>query len=278
MSEIRQLRAVHLILDFEPISRVFQEIGHAIKAGDPWINRIDVSRPDFLARENLPPVRLPVQQIPPPFIIPLQQVPLEAPVATEEEIASSWLSLEEEIDQFRFVEDVGLSEKPVDISDSETESVNLSSVHPKQLIITQVDLEFEEEEEQMDQKKWLGLKGLLASRNKEGSSKEAPKTQPPVIPPPTNLDLLAMPNLKKRPDHGLEEGEVAPRKENKQQKMAKDPRDKRGPSVDSRDEAEVRQPQRTWALRLELEGAAIPYDASIWDAPRGHANYLAQAL
>ena len=88
-----------------------------------------------------------------------------------------------------------------------------------------------------------------------------------------------MPNLKKRrPDHELEEGEVAPRKENKQQNMAKDPRDKRGPSVDSRDEAEVRQPQRTWALRLELEGAAIPYDASIWDAPRGHANYLAQAL
>ena len=52
-----------------------------------------------------------------------------------------------------------------------------------------------------------------------------------------------MPNLKKRrPDHELEEGEVAPRKENKQQKMAKDPRDKRGPSVDSRDEAEVRWP------------------------------------
>ena len=137
------MRAIHLILNFEPISRVFQEIGHAIRAGDPWINRIDVSKPDFLAREDLPPVRLPVQQIPPPFIIPLQQVPLEAPVATEEEIASSRLSL----DQFRFVEDVGPSEKPIDILDSETKSVNLSSVHPKQLIITRVDLEFEEEEE-----------------------------------------------------------------------------------------------------------------------------------
>ena len=101
----------------------------------------------------------------------------------------------------------------------------------------------------MDQKKWPGLKGLLASRNKRGSSKEAPKTQPPVIPhspPPTDLGLLAMPNLKKRrPDHELEEGEVAPRKANKQQKMAKDPRNKRGPSVDSRDKAEVHQPQRT---------------------------------
>ena len=75
VSEDRQLQAVHLILDFEPISRVFQEIGHAIRAGDPRINRIDVFKPDFLAREDLPPVRLPVQQIPPPLIIPLQQSP-----------------------------------------------------------------------------------------------------------------------------------------------------------------------------------------------------------
>ena len=35
VSEDRQLRAVHLILDFKPISKVFQEIGHAIRAGDP---------------------------------------------------------------------------------------------------------------------------------------------------------------------------------------------------------------------------------------------------
>ena len=111
MSEDRQLRAVPLILDIEPISRVFQEIGHAIRAGDSRINRIDISKPDFLARKDLPPVRLPVQQIPHPLIIPLQQAPLEAPVAAEEEIASSRLSLEEEIDQFHFMEDVGPSEK-----------------------------------------------------------------------------------------------------------------------------------------------------------------------
>ena len=69
------------------------------------------------------------------------------PVATEEEIASSRLSLEEEIDQFCFVEDVGSSKKPVDISYSEIEFVNLSSVHPKQLIINRVDSESKEEEE-----------------------------------------------------------------------------------------------------------------------------------
>ena len=71
------MQAVHLILDFEPISRVFQEIGHAIRAEDPRINRIDVFKPDFLAREDLPPVRLPIQQIPHLLIIPLQKSPLK---------------------------------------------------------------------------------------------------------------------------------------------------------------------------------------------------------
>ena len=88
----------------------------------------------------------------------------------------------------------------MDISNSEIGSVNISYVHPRQLIITQIDLESEEEEEQMDQKNRLGLRGLLA-KNKGGSSKEAPKTQPPEIPapsPPTDPGLLAMPNLKKR--------------------------------------------------------------------------------
>ena len=61
----------------------------------------------------------------------------------------------------------------------------------------------------------------------------------------------------------MEEGEVAHRKENKQRKIAKDPRDKRGPSVDSRDEAELRQPQRTSTPQLEMKGATISYDASI---------------
>ena len=130
VSQDRQLRAVHLILDFEPISRVFQEIGHAIRVGDSRIHCIDVSKPDFLAWEDLPPVKLLVQEILPPLIIPLQQVPFEAPVVAEEEIASSRLSLEEEIDQFCFVEDMGPSEKPVDISDSKTESINLSFIHP----------------------------------------------------------------------------------------------------------------------------------------------------
>ena len=65
MSKDRQLRVIHLILDFEPISRVFQEIGHAIRARDLRIYRINVSKPTLLAHEDLPPLKLPIQQSPP---------------------------------------------------------------------------------------------------------------------------------------------------------------------------------------------------------------------
>jgi len=61
VSEDRQLRAVHLILDFEPISDNFQKVGHAIRAGNPRLCRIDVSIPGFLAYEDILPVELPSQ-------------------------------------------------------------------------------------------------------------------------------------------------------------------------------------------------------------------------
>ena len=49
VSEEGQLQAVHMILEFKPISKIFQEIGHAIRAGDPRLAKIDISKPDFLA-------------------------------------------------------------------------------------------------------------------------------------------------------------------------------------------------------------------------------------
>lgn len=53
VSKDRQLRAVHLILDFEPLSNKFQDVGHAIRAGDPQLARIDVTAPGFLARKDI---------------------------------------------------------------------------------------------------------------------------------------------------------------------------------------------------------------------------------
>ena len=34
VSEDRQLRATHLVLDYDPLSRIFQEAGQAIRVGD----------------------------------------------------------------------------------------------------------------------------------------------------------------------------------------------------------------------------------------------------
>ena len=72
VSEDRQLRAVHLILEFDPISKIFQEVEHTIRMGDPRLARIDVSRPDFLTRDDLPLVVLPIWQNPPLLVVPLQ--------------------------------------------------------------------------------------------------------------------------------------------------------------------------------------------------------------
>ena len=57
-----QLRVVHLILDYEPISRTFLDISNSIRANDYRLARIDVSRPGFLAPHDLPPVDHPISQ------------------------------------------------------------------------------------------------------------------------------------------------------------------------------------------------------------------------
>ena len=58
-TEDGQLRAAHLVLGYQPLSRSFQAIGHAIRAGSSRLARIDVSKTGFLARHDLPPVVLP---------------------------------------------------------------------------------------------------------------------------------------------------------------------------------------------------------------------------
>ena len=100
VSEDRQLRAAHLVLDYEPLSRIFQEAGQAIRVGDSWLALIDVSVPGFLARRDLPPIVLP------PIVLHFQQfLPEAALAAPREEIASSRLTLEDRIDKFHFEEE-----------------------------------------------------------------------------------------------------------------------------------------------------------------------------
>ena len=92
VSENRQLRAVHLILNFTPLSDKFQDVGNAIRVGDPQLAQIEVSVPGFLAQEGTVQVKLPSHHFP------------REEAILREETASLRLSLEAEIDQFQLEE------------------------------------------------------------------------------------------------------------------------------------------------------------------------------
>ena len=79
---------------------------------------------------------------------------------------------------------------------------------------------------------------MQGTRGQLHKKSEVPPTLsfPPFL-PYTDLGLHTIPYpKKKRLVQELEEWEVAPQKGIKQQKMAKDPKDKRSTSVDSREE------------------------------------------
>ena len=121
MNDDGQLRAVHLILDFEPISRSYLDVGNSIQAGDHRLARIDVSRPNFLTNYDLPPVDHPIPQGIPLTAEPLREVPLGEGILREGTASSS--SLELEIDKFRFEKETVL------ISEAEEGADEQSCVH-----------------------------------------------------------------------------------------------------------------------------------------------------
>jgi len=132
---------------------IYQDLDNAIRAGDPRLARIDVSQPSFLAQDNLLPVVLPLQ-----WILP------KAAVAPEEEIASSRLSLEEEIEKFHFKEEENSGVPIVTISDTEGETNRHSGVHALILVIARPDSSSEEEEDKITLKKGnKSLRGLMAA-------------------------------------------------------------------------------------------------------------------
>ena len=120
ISEDRQLQATHLILDYEPLSRIFQDVGQTIWAGDPRLAHIDVSKPGFLSRRDLSPVELPIQHT-------AQEL-----VAPREETASTLLSLEAKINQFYLEEEGEVPKRRVELS-------RFSAAHSPRLIVARVD-------------------------------------------------------------------------------------------------------------------------------------------
>ena len=191
MSEDGQLRAAHLILDYEPLSRALVDVGQAIRAGSPRLARIDVFKPGFLALKDLPPVQPPTQHV-------LQEVAVPG-----EGIDSSRSSLEAKIDHFHFNEEGEVSTRPVELSNSSSDLDRFSMAHSPGLVVAQIDTSQEIEEEGMDLKPRSGLRGLMSNRNKGQSSKDAPKEQvpanlPPPPPPSTDPALQPIPNLRRK--------------------------------------------------------------------------------
>ena len=72
-----------------------------IKASDPQLAQIDISVPRFLAREDIVQVDLPARRSP------------RESTVLREEIASIWLSLKTEIDQFHLEDEREEPEKPM---------------------------------------------------------------------------------------------------------------------------------------------------------------------
>ena len=154
----------------------------------------------------LPGVRDPLlaEQLPPPDD-PGVAVPVEG------ETESSRLSLEEEIDEFYFEEEV--QQAPlIELSDPEGEQDQHSAVGAPLIIACSDDPSDEEIDPMVGKGK--NLRELMASRGKGQSSKGPTQSQAQTLPPvvsqiPSDLGLKVNPDLKKkRPIDAPEEGEV----------------------------------------------------------------------
>ena len=213
MNDDEQFHAAHLILDYEPISRTFLDVGNSIKANDYRLAHIDVSRPCFLAPHDFPPVDHPVPQGIPFAAQPLQRVPLGQAIVEERAASSSFL--EEEIDRFQF------EEEAIVISRAEEEADEYSCIQTPAQIVTYVGDSLDEEEE-MAPKTGPSLRELMKGRNKAPSPQDKNKSKPPVNPPPppqlpADLRLKPNPDLrKKRYVEAPKEGEIGPSKGKKQ--------------------------------------------------------------
>ena len=214
MNDDGQLRVVHLILDFEPISKSFLSVGNSIRAGDHRLACIDVSRPDFLVPYDLPPVDHPIPQGIPLVAQPLQEVPLGEAIIREETTSSSFLK--QEIDRFQFEEETIL------VSEAEEGADEHSCVQTPAQVVTYI-ADTSDEEETMAPKTGPSLKELMKNRNKAPSPQDKNKSQLPANspPPPPQIpaDLGLKPNRnlrRKMPLDTAKEGDLGPFKGHKQ--------------------------------------------------------------
>ena len=141
----------------------------SIRAGSPRLARINVSKPKFLARQDLKLVVLPGVQNPPP----VAQLPppdnVEVAAQAEGETESSRLSLEEEIDGFYFEKETPKTPL-IELSDPEGEHDRNSMVGAPIIIACSEDSS-DDEIDSMASNKGKSFRELMASRGKGQSSK-----------------------------------------------------------------------------------------------------------
>ena len=147
------------------MSRVFLDVGQSIRDGSPRLARIDVSKPRFLARRDLRLVVLPVLQNPQPAAQPPPQDNLRATALFEEVTESSRLSLEKEIDEFYFEEDIPKAPL-IKLSDAEGEPDRNSVIGAPPFVIACSDDSSDEEVDNMASNKGKSLRELMATRGK----------------------------------------------------------------------------------------------------------------
>ena len=130
--------------------------------------RIDVSRPNFLANYDLPPVDHPIPQGIPFAAESLREVPLGEAILREGTASSS--SLELEIDKFKFEEETVL------ISEAEEGADEQSCVQTPAQVITYI-ADTSDEEEDMAPRTGPSLKELMKGRNKGSSPQDKGKSK-----------------------------------------------------------------------------------------------------
>ena len=176
-------------------------MGNIIRASDSRLARIDVSVPGFLTREGTMQVKLPSHHSP------------REEVVSRKEIASSCLSLEEEIDQFQLEEErEEQGELVIEVLDLEDELDRSSSVRSTGFVIACITSSLEEEEIPLERKKGPSLRELLMDRSEGSASKDTSGSQ---LPPPPSASPSVPANLRKRKKDKevVEEGELVPSNE-----------------------------------------------------------------
>ena len=134
-----------------------------------------MSRPNFLAPYDLPPVDHPIPQGIPLVTQPLHEVPLGEAILREGTASSS--PFEQEIDKFRFEEETVL------VSEAEEGADEHSCVQTPAQVVTYI-ADTSDEEEEMAPKTGPSLKELMWNRNKTPSPQEKNKSKQSANPPP----------------------------------------------------------------------------------------------